>query len=81
MIESPAKPKTRRKRIDPKEYRIAMPVTEMKRLGTRAPWEPDGINVFSICPRCDRTLPREYVAFCDRCGQKLKWNTKRKLRE
>ena len=27
-----------------------------------------------ICPRCDDLLDREYMAFCDCCGQKLAWN-------
>ena len=25
------------------------------------------------CPRCLRTVEREYTAFCDRCGQRLDW--------
>lgn len=28
---------------------------------------------FPICPRCNCTLDREYVRFCDRCGQLLSW--------
>lgn len=28
---------------------------------------------FPVCPRCDRTLEREYQAYCDRCGQCLDW--------
>lgn len=30
-------------------------------------------NGYYICPRCRCTLDREYVSFCDRCGQKLDW--------
>lgn len=26
-----------------------------------------------ICPRCDSLLDREFVRFCDRCGQRLDW--------
>ena len=26
------------------------------------------------CPRCHLTMDREYVSFCDRCGQKLDWS-------
>ena len=29
---------------------------------------------FPICPRCEIALERDYQAFCDRCGQKLKWD-------
>lgn len=28
---------------------------------------------FPICPRCNRTLEREYQSYCDRCGQHLSW--------
>lgn len=27
-----------------------------------------------ICPRCDCTLDREYMKYCDRCGQRLSWD-------
>lgn len=30
-------------------------------------------DAYSICPRCDCLLDREYMNFCDRCGQKLSW--------
>ena len=30
-------------------------------------------SCFSICPRCDTIMEREYVQFCDRCGQRLSW--------
>lgn len=30
-------------------------------------------DVYSICPGCERILDREYMAFCDCCGQKLSW--------
>lgn len=26
------------------------------------------------CPRCRITLDREFVSFCDRCGQRLDWS-------
>lgn len=29
---------------------------------------------FPVCPRCKITLEREYMGFCDRCGQKLNWH-------
>lgn len=28
---------------------------------------------YPLCPRCSMGLDREYMAFCDRCGQKLNW--------
>lgn len=33
---------------------------------------------FPVCPRCKSTVEREYMRFCDRCGQKLGWS---KLKE
>ena len=26
------------------------------------------------CPRCHRTLEREFMQYCDRCGQRLDWS-------
>lgn len=28
---------------------------------------------YYVCPRCDCLLDREFVRFCDRCGQRLNW--------
>ena len=47
-------------------YRIAMKVTEtviFKKVNL----------VFSICPRCNKSLDREYMEFCSNCCQKLSW--------
>lgn len=30
--------------------------------------------LFYICPRCNRVIDREFMRFCDSCGQKLSWN-------
>ena len=27
-----------------------------------------------VCPRCEITMEREYMAYCDRCGQCLDWH-------
>ena len=26
------------------------------------------------CPRCRKTIDREYMSFCDQCGQRLDWS-------
>ena len=47
-------------------FRIPMAVTEIvhfSRLGASYP----------RCPRCRSDLDREYMSFCDRCGQRLDW--------
>lgn len=31
------------------------------------------------CPHCKTTMEREYQQYCDRCGQKLKWQARRKV--
>ena len=30
---------------------------------------------YPICPRCGCMLTREYMRFCDCCGQKLEWSS------
>jgi rRNA maturation endonuclease Nob1 len=30
-------------------------------------------NAYWVCPNCRSTFDREYQSYCDRCGQKLKW--------
>lgn len=30
-------------------------------------------ETYPICPRCGCTVDREYMRFCDRCGQRLGW--------
>ena len=44
---------------------IPMPVTQVRLYPTAA---------YSVCPNCRTTLDREFVAYCDRCGQRLSWN-------
>lgn len=46
-------------------YRIAMRVTEVKVYSFG--------DSCAVCPRCKRGLIREFVKFCDSCGQKLEW--------
>lgn len=33
----------------------------------------DNGSTYPICPRCNCSLEREFVSFCDRCGQRLGW--------
>ena len=30
-------------------------------------------STFTVCPRCGTSLDREYMAYCDCCGQALNW--------
>lgn len=49
-------------------YRIPMEVSTIRVLGHGA-----GASCYPVCPKCERTLEREYQLFCDRCGQALSW--------
>lgn len=28
----------------------------------------------AVCPRCKSPLDREFISYCDNCGQHLSWN-------
>lgn len=47
-------------------YRVPLPVTKVLVLPNKAS--------YPICPKCSISLEREYMSFCDRCGQKLNWD-------
>lgn len=49
-------------------YRIPMEVSTIRVLG-----HGTGAVGYPVCPKCKRTLDREYQLFCDRCGQALNW--------
>ena len=48
-------------------YRQPLPITQ---LVVTSEYPHSG---YFACPRCKVTLDREFVAYCDRCGQKLAW--------
>jgi len=50
---------------DAVSYRIPLPVTKVIAYSK---------TTYPICPRCTVSLDREYMSFCDRCGQKLNWD-------
>ena len=51
--------------VAPLFYRLPLPVRAVLRLS--------GGDCYPICPRCGETFEREYMRFCDRCGQRLGW--------
>ena len=51
--------------IEAVSYRVPLEVWEV--LLSRS-----GVS-YPICPRCNNSLDREYMRFCDRCGQHLAW--------
>lgn len=60
-LPKPHKPRT----VSAALYRIPLPVTEIMVFlhGESYP----------VCPRCNCTIGREYMNYCDRCGQCLDW--------
>ena len=50
---------------DAVSYRIPLPVTKVIAYTN---------TTYPVCPRCAVSLGREYMSFCDRCGQKLNWD-------
>lgn len=52
-------------RLQAYSYRVPLPVKDVRTFANG--------NSYPICPRCAGTLEREYMCFCDRCGQKLNW--------
>lgn len=36
-------------------------------------YNPRSGTAYSICPRCGQAVAREYIRFCELCGQKLSW--------
>lgn len=57
---------------DAAAFRIPYAVTEILLF-------PSG-NSYPLCPRCNRCLDREYMRFCDSCGQRLEWKNFRSIR-
>ena len=49
-------------------FRVPMVVTQCRGRHTVL-----GFATYPICPHCQITLEREYQAYCDRCGRRLRW--------
>ncbi len=50
--------------MDAVAYRVPLPVTKVIAHTN---------TTYPICPRCDLSIDREYMSFCDCCGQRLHW--------
>ena len=59
----------------PESYRMGMIVNEVMVFDT---WF--GKAGYYVCPRCKITMDREFISFCDRCGQKLDWKYYKKAK-
>ena len=64
--ESTTQTHTKPMRISALLYRLQLPVTKVLVFLHG--------DSYPICPRCDCTVDREYMRFCDRCGQHLNWD-------
>ena len=73
--------KTRRASIadcsptDALEYRRPMQVSEIMVISSAC-----GETGWAVCPRCGMTMDREFMSFCDRCGQRLGWSAYKKAK-
>lgn len=65
QAETPTQTRKKSRRIPAILYRLPFLVTKVLVL-------PHG-DSYPICPRCDSTVDREYMCYCDRCGQHLNW--------
>lgn len=65
LLRKKAKKTRMRFIIEAVSYRIACPVTKV------VSFHQGGC--YPVCPRCSRSMEREYMAYCDRCGQHLSW--------
>lgn len=72
MSRTPADPQTYFRHVLPlqfllslAQFRIPMPVTDLMVFHNTS---------FYVCPQCGVTIEREFMRFCDRCGQRLDWN-------
>ncbi len=64
------KPRARKPHIDPADYRSPLQIAQVRIFQNR--------HAYYVCPRCDSSLDREYMAYCDRCGQCLNWRKRKK---
>lgn len=55
----------RKPQIDPADYRRPLQIAQVRIFQNR--------HAYCVCPRCDSSLDREYMSYCDRCGQCLNW--------
>lgn len=56
-------------------YRIPMKVTDVMVFPR---WPVD--DIYYRCPRCQKLLDREFMAYCDSCGQCLDWQDYKKAK-
>lgn len=54
------------------EYRREVPVKEVIVFQNGA--------AYYVCPRCGITMEREFMAYCDRCGQHIGWKGYKKAK-
>lgn len=66
LLKTAIKEQRKSVRVTAIMYRIPLAVTAILLFES-------GIG-YPVCPRCDRTIDREYMRFCDRCGQRLGWD-------
>ena len=54
--------------ISAEDFRSPLSVNKILILNTI-----NGKTGYYLCPRCEASLERDFVSYCDRCGQALDW--------
>lgn len=52
-------------------YRAPMQIKQLRKYQSTS---------YYVCPRCNVTMDREFMRYCDRCGQRLDWKGYRKAK-
>ena len=71
-LDKRKKRQTKQQALDFLSYRLPMLVTELLVYSNN--------DSYYVCPRCHSTLDRDFLAFCDRCGQCLNWKLYKKAK-
>ena len=58
------------------KFRQALPVTELMVFQSHC-----GETGYYVCPGCAMTIEREFMSFCNHCGQKLDWSGYKKVKK
>ena len=66
LKQATTRPRSFRFAMEAVSYRIPLQVTQVRLFASG--------DSYAVCPRCGKCLDREYMGFCDICGQKLAWN-------
>lgn len=62
--------------VEALSFQLPLAVTEYTAYSSKYASDYDD---YELCPKCGLPLERTYQQYCDKCGQKLKWISKKKM--